>query len=469
MVVRRLIAPHIDFGALRRELKLPTQFSLAAQRDADRAAAAPPPEMPDRTDIEFVTIDPAGSMDLDQAMCLSRRAGGGYRVRYAIADVTSFVPSGSALEAETWTRGQTIYLPDGRIPLHPVTLSEGAASLLPDRTRPAVIWTVDLDADGATGAVHVERGLVRSRAQLTYAGVAAGPMPEPVEVLPEIGKLLIDRGLDRGAINLPIPAQEVEQVDGGWRLRYVTPSPIEDFNAQISLLAGMCAARIMLDGRIGLLRTMPAPDARAVGRLRAAARSLHVDWPDGVSPGRVIAAVNGADPRGAAFLGHAPDLMRGAGYTAFDGEVPAAPEHGGVAAAYAHVTAPLRRLSDRYATEVCLALVAGREVPDGVCDALPRLPEVMASTGHLASAADRGAIDLAEAVLLSGRVGEEFDAAVLDVDEEKPGHERRGVIAIDEPAIRARCRGAGLILGERVRVRLVSADPVTRTVAFGTV
>ncbi|HEY2791605.1 MAG TPA: RNB domain-containing ribonuclease, partial [Micromonosporaceae bacterium] len=87
MVIRRLIAPNIDFSALRQELKLPTQFSDAAQAEADQVAARGPrlPSL-DRTDIDLVTLDPPTSMDLDQAMFLARTASG-YRVFYAIADV----------------------------------------------------------------------------------------------------------------------------------------------------------------------------------------------------------------------------------------------------------------------------------------------------------------------------------------------------------------------------------------------
>jgi exoribonuclease R len=485
VVIRRLIAPHIDFGALRRELRLPTQFSPAAQREADEVAARGPvlPAL-DLTGIDFVTIDPPTSMDLDQAMCLERTAGG-YRVRYAIADVSAFVAPGSDLEYDTWTRGQTVYLPDGRVPLHPTNLSEGAASLLPGQVRPAVVWTIDLDTTGETTGVRVERAAVRSRAKLDYPGVEAGKQTdEPIALLPEIGRLLLDRGLARGAINLPIPAQEVLPVDGGWELAFVATSAIEEYNAQISLLTGMAAAQIMLAGKVGLLRTMPPPPPRAIEKLRMAAGPLGIPWPDSATAGQVIESVDGSDPRGAAFLGHAADLMRGAGYTAFDGQIPALHEHGGVAAPYAHVTAPLRRLADRYATEVCLALSAGQPVPDWVREALPKLPDVMTTTDRVANAAERGAVDLTEAVLLAGRVGERFRAAVLDLDDPKPnGHptapptgspaptgdpELRGTIALDSPAVKARCHGSGMRLGERVEVTLVTADPTRRLVMFQT-
>lgn len=107
----------------------------------------------------------------------------------------------------------------------------------------------------------------------------------------------------------------------------------------------------------------------------------------------------------------------------------------------------------------------GRQVPEWVLGALPRLPKTMSSTDRVAGAADRGAIDLAEAVLLQGRVGEVFEAAVLDRDEANGKRPAGGTIALDEPAVRAKCLG-DLPLGERVQVRLTAADPVSRTVRF---
>jgi exoribonuclease R len=457
--IKRVWAPRIDFSVIRRELQLPDEFPADALREAEDAAANKPAGA-DRTDIPFVTIDPATSKDLDQAMHLSRRDGGGYRVRYAIADVAAFVRPGGALEAETWRRGQTIYLPDGRVPLHPPVLSEGAASLLPDTDHPAVLWTIDLDADGAIATVGLERAVVRSRAKLSYEG-AQQNLPEPIALLPELGTLLANRAADRGAINLPLPEQEVEPDGDGWRLVLRAPLPLEDHNAQISLLTGMAAATLMLAGGVGLLRTMPKPKPEAVAKLRAAAASLAVDWPDGATVGAVVAGVDPASPRGAAFVDQAADLLRGAAYTAFDGAAPAETGHSGVGAPYAHVTAPLRRLADRYATEVCLALHDGREVPAWARDALPKLPKVMSDSDRVAGSAGRAAVDLAEAVLLEGRVGETFDAGVLDVDEKRP----MGTVAIDDPAVRARCTG-DLPLGERVGVRLAVADPKTRNVQF---
>jgi exoribonuclease R len=473
VVIRRVLAPRIDFGSLRRELELPEDFPAPALREAEGAAAAAAYRAVDRTDIPFVTIDPPTSRDLDQAMRLTRQQGGGYRVQYAIADLSAFVRPGGHLDRETWRRGQTVYFPDGKVPLHPQILSEGAASLLPNVGRPAVLWTIDVDTDGATSDVRLERALIRSRAKLSYsdvqADIDAGRAAEPIALLPEIGALLHRRGIARGAINLPLPEQDVEPSGDGWRLVLRPPVPIEEHNAQISLLTGMAAASIMVKGGVGLLRTMPAPHPEALRRLRTAVAGLGIDWPDGMSLGDVLTRIDPGRPRPAAFLDQAAELLRGARYTAFDGAAPADSEHAGVAAPYAHVTAPLRRLVDRYATEVCLALCAGDPVPDEIRQALPALPDVMAGTDRIASAAERAVVDLTEATLLQGRVGERFEAAVLDVDRPRSGagSSRRtgGTIALDDPPVRARCEG-DLPLGERVTVRLEAADPAARRVLF---
>jgi exoribonuclease R len=453
VTTRRLHAPRIDFTALRRELELPTEFPAAAQSAAEAAAQREWNDRTDHTDIPFVTIDPATSRDLDQAVHLEK-SDKGYRVRYAIADVGAFITPGDPLDVEANRRGQTIYLPDGKVPLHPPVLSEGAASLLPDQTRPAVVWTITVTADGEPRLESLERALVRSRAKLSYPEVQK--KPDLVPLLSEIGPLLIEQGLARGAIDLPIPDQEIEPDGTTWRLTLQAPLPVEEWNAQISLLTGRVAARLMLDGGTGILRTMPPAPEQAVATLRKAARALRIDWPRDESVGRLLARLRPAEPRDAAFVQQAADLLRGAAYTAFYGERPEQTVHAGVAAPYAHVTAPLRRLVDRYATEICLALHEGKQPRT---DNLGELPKTMARTDRTANAADRAAVDLVEAVLLEHRVGEAFEVAVLDVDG------NRSTVALDEPPVRARCDGR-LTLGSRTRVQLTEATPETRTVRF---
>jgi exoribonuclease R len=386
-------------------------------------------------------------------------------VTYAIADVGGFVTLGGALDAEARRRGQTVYCPDRRVSLHPPVLSEGAASLLPGQIAPALVWSIDLDADGEVTATDVRRARVRSRAQLDYPSVQqqadAGTLPAPLALLPRIGRLLQERAADRGAIELGTPEQEVQPVDGGsWTVVFRGDLPVESWNAQISLLTGRCAAGLMLDGGVGILRTLPPARPADVARLRLLAPALGVDWPEGALPGAVISGLDAGDPRHAAFLEEAATLLRGAAYTAFDGTAPAQPLHAGVGAAYAHVTAPLRRLVDRFGSEVCLALAAGRTPDDPLRAALPQVPELMAASDRRTHAVERAVVDATEAWLLRGRVGQVFGAVVLDAAEGS------GTVVLDGPAVRAKCVGAGLSPGTRISVRLEEADVAARTVRF---
>jgi exoribonuclease R len=436
--------------------------------EAQRAAAEPARfDRADATDLELITVDPAGSRDLDQALHLARE-GRGYRVHYAIADVAAFVADGGAIDAAARERGETLYFPDLRVPLHPLVLSEGAASLLPALDRPAVLWSIGLDADAEVHEISVTRAMVRSRAQYDYgqlqAITAAAGADEPATLLAEVGarRRVIARA--HHAIDLDIPEQQVEpSPDGDWHLALREQLPVEHDNAELSLLTGMCAATLMLDARIGLLRTVPAPDHGTISRLRHAANALGVHWPDGAAPGDVLAALDRHDPRQLALLDHAASLLRGAGYVAFDGTLPPHPMHAGIGAPYAHVTAPLRRLVDRFATEVCVAVHAGSEVPSWARSALPALPELMRIADERAHAVDRAVIDMTEAWLLRDRVGDIFGALVIDAND------HAATVMLDDPAVRARCDGTGLQAGGRVQVRLVTADVASRQVRFAAV
>jgi exoribonuclease R len=481
-VPRRRIALPVGDGAalqagfdqVRTELQVPAEFAADVLAEAEQAAAAPRLPDLDLTDVPFATLDPPGSRDLDQAYAIERAAqSGGYRVRYAIADVAAFVTAGGLVDAEAQRRVETLYAPDRRTPLYPPVLSEGAASLLPGQTRPALVWTLDLDKDGELTRTDVRRAVVRSREQQDYptvqAQLDAGTAPEPVALLKEVGLLRLERQRQRGGMSLAVPTQEVvPDGSGGWRLVLRASLAVEDWNAQLSLLTGIAAARLMLDGRVGVLRTMPPADPRDVARLRRVARALGIDWADDESYASVLDRIAATPPadhdRFDAFETEAAALFRGAAYTAFDGTLPAASTHAAIAAPYAHCTAPLRRLVDRYAGEVCLALCAGVEVPPWARTELPLLPELMARGDHRGHALDRGMVDLVEAVVLAPSVGATFDAVVVDIDERRGG----GTVQLAQPAVMARCEATKgpLPLGEPLRVRLLEADVVRRVVRF---
>ena len=462
-------------SALEDELGLPGGFPPEVTAEAVRVVEeyALPDE--DMTHIGFVTIDPPTSTDLDQAVHIERD-GDGYTVRYAIADVPTFVPEDGDLDAETRRRGQTLYLPHRRIALHPEVISEDAGSLLPGQRRGAYVWTFSLDADGNVVQTSLVRAAVESREKLAYSEVQesidAGTASHSLSLLREVGLKRIDLEHQRGGASLRLPEQDVEVDYGGYRLTARAPLPVEDWNAQISLMTGMEAARIMLDGGVGILRTMPAPETGSEKIFRRQAAALGSEWADGVHYGDFLRSLDVSDPRQMAVMHAATSLFRGAGYTAFDGEAPAETDQAAIAAPYAHTTAPLRRLVDRFVLVVCEHLVRGADVPPGIRATLPLLPDLMNASNRTAGQAEREALNAVEAALLHGRIGERFDAVTVTgpaphQSGKTPanGKAPSGTLLVAEPAITARYEG-DVPAGEHVVAELVEADVESRSVVF---
>jgi exoribonuclease R len=389
-------------------------------------------------------------------------------VHYAIADVTAFVPAGSALDRESFARGVTLYLPDGRAPMLPDVLGEGAASLLPDDERPALLWTIDLDERGERAEARLERAIVRSRAALDYPSVQrrldAGTADEPLRLLRDIGMRRRELEAARGGFSLDLPAQDVvPAANGTFDLAYTAPLPVEGWNAQISLLTGMEAARLMVEAGVGILRTLPPPQQFLLDRLRRTARALHVAWPKDASWADVVRNLDRTQADDAAFLIQASHVLRGAGYVRLDGATTsdpnAIPIHAGVGAPYAHVTAPLRRLADRYANEIVVAHCAGMTPPEWAVAALDSLVETMEKATQRAAGVEHAAVDAVECAVLAGHIGERYDAIVVD-------RNQHGVIVqLPRPAVVAPV-DAHLALGEEITVTVTAVDPVARRVSL---
>jgi exoribonuclease R len=449
------------------ELKLPLAFPPEVEAAAANAAAHPRlPEL-DRTEIPLITIDPPDSMDLDQAMFVER-TDAGYRVHYAIADVAAFVTAGDPMDIEANKRGETLYGADSRIPLYPTALSENAASLLPDQLRPALLWTLDVDKDGECVAIDVRRARVMSRAKLNYAGVQqsidSGNADPMWSVLREVGELRMQREQRIGGVSLPLPEQEIGKANGQWTLEFRTRHPIEDWNEQVSLLTGMAAAHLMVQAKVGLLRTLPEPDPSAIERLRRSASALAIAWPADQGYPDFIRSLDPGKSSHVAMLVACTSVLRGAGYAAFNGSLPAQPMQSALASEYAHATAPMRRLVDRYVGEVCVALCAQQPVPEWALTALPGLPVTMQDSDRRAHRFERAVIDLIEAVTMAPRIGETFDGAIVELEQ---GNPRQGVVMLRNPAIEGRVTGTvDLPLGGNVRVELVEADAARRSIRF---
>jgi exoribonuclease R len=500
-----LLAP--EFQRIRDDLGVPTEFPAEVQAEAGRLAARDPLEYAAAhgalEEIPFITIDPPGSRDLDQAF-YAEKLGDGYQVRYAIDDVGFFVPVGSAVEAEAWRRGLTHYSPDVRTPLYPPAISEGAASLLPGEPRPAVVFAFRLNSNAEVENFAAHRALVRSRAQLSYPGVnehlareraapdtgefAGREWASSLACLEEIGRKRERLEVERGGVTLRIPAQQVERWTAalaGYRLAFEEASEVEGWNAQISLMTGMEAARVMIRHGLGMLRALDPPRPERVRALRLTAGALGAPWPDGMAYDEFVRGLDPQRPTHAVLLHRAARVAGGAYYVQFQGAPPANYGHSAIAAPYAHVTAPLRRLADRYVLDLVADFIERRAIRPELLVALRRLPEAMAQADRTARQLESRIVDFAEARLLAGRTGEVFEALVIEL---------RGdgaVVQITHPPVRTfvpalrlapgeagatptlsaegaqlKIGAATIALGQSLRLRLDAADPQARTLSF---
>jgi exoribonuclease R len=441
--------------AIRTQYQVPAGFTPEVLAAAEAAARRAPDEHADRTAERFVTLDPASSTDLDQAFAIEM-SGGDLLLHYAIADVAWFVSDGDALDAEAWRRGETLYLPDGKAPLYPPVLSQGAASLLPDGPRPAVVFTVRVAADGAVKLDGVERALIRSRAKLAYETVTAADLPSGFD---ELARRIAAAEQARGAARVDPPEQEVNAVaPGDYQLAFRPRLAAEDQNAALSLATNMAVADALVAHRTGLFRVMAEPDASAIARLRNTARAYRLDWPEAATLDAYTRTLDAADPHQAAFMLAVRRAGQGASYAPFRDGV--TPWHAAMAATYAHATAPLRRLADRYVVQAALAVANGQAVPDTVSAAFETLPKVMGKADALAGQIDRAVIDLAEAVMLSKEVGQAFEAVVTDADD------RGARIQLSDAPVVARVAMTGAAPGDAVRVRLTGVDVERRSLTF---
>ena len=442
-------------SSIRAQYHVPDSFPPDVLAAAQQAALRPPSEHQDRTAVPFVTLDPASSTDLDQAFHIEA-AGADLILHYGLADVAWFVGDGDAIDAEAWKRGMTMYLPGAKAGLYPPVLAEGAASLLPDGPRPAVVFTTRVPPDGNVKLEGVARAVIRSRAKLAYDAVRDTDVPAGFADLAARITAAEDR---RGAARIDPAEQEVSRDASGHYTLTLRPQLVsEKRNAALSLASNMAVADALYAAGTGLFRVMAPPEERAITRLRGTAAAFGLDWPAALPLRAFEQQLDPRDARHAAFLLAVRRAGDGASYQPFQPGV--TPWHAAMAATYAHATAPLRRLADRYVVRAALAVANGQPLPVTVSEAFQRLPAVMDRAEAAGGQVERAVIDLAEAVLLTGREGETFSAVVTDVGESGAR------IQLCDHAIVARTAAKGVVPGARITVRLLKADAEHRQLAF---
>jgi len=464
-----------------KELGLEPDFPPPAVREADSL----PDEAP-RTDgvrdlrgLLWCSIDNDDSKDLDQ-LTVAETAGGGTRILVAVADVDRDVPKGGALDAHARANTTSVYTAPQVFPMLPTRLSNDLTSLNQDADRLAVVVSVEVDAAGACGRSSVERAVVRNRAKLAYSGVGPwlegrGAPPSAIAAVPglaenlrlqdEAARRLKTRRHELGALELrTIQTQATFDGDAIAALVPDEENRAKELIADFMIAANGVVARF-LDGRglPTLRRVVRSPErwdrivavAAAHGtRLPAAA--------DAPALNKFLLARRAADP--VAF----PDLSltivklmgRGEYVANAPGRTPIG--HFGLAVRdYSHSTAPNRRYPDLVTQRLVKAACAGAKSPYGGQE-LDELAAHCTQKEDDAQKVERRIRKSATALWLSPRVGQDFDGIVTGASESGTW-----IRVFDPPAEGRVVEGErGLDVGDRVRVRLLRADPARGFIDF---
>ncbi len=402
--------------------------SETAKIDFDPAASP----RRDLRQIPLVTIDPPDAKDFDDAVFVSKE-GSGFRLLVSIADVSALVAEGSALDAEAFRRGCSVYLPGRVYPMLPSRLSEDLCSLAPGRDRPAMTVEMEIDQAGTVRAARFFRSLMRSAGRFSYAQVQQaldGHDRTQFFDMAACARSLIARMSERGALDLDLPESRIQLGTDG------RPSEIllaERFFAHRMIEVFMVAANEAVATFFerneipAVYRVHPPPDAQKIEAFSRLARSLGAPVSFGASPR--AAALNAylrsveAKPIRSVLSQLLLRSMMQAAYS------PVCEGHYGLASsAYLHFTSPIRRYPDLAVHRqlgACIDPAAGDELSlaDNISQAgkksglmteadAQRIADACSRTERLALAADRAAAALYQAAFMQERIAQVFEGSV---------------------------------------------------------
>lgn len=329
-----------------------TASQQARQVVAPETGAAAPEGREDLRELPFVTIDGESTRDFDDAVFAQALPEGGWRVAVAIADVSHYVPSGSALDRDAAKRATSVYLPGKTLPMLPEELSNGVCSLVPNQDRFAVVLDLTLDAEGRVGTRRVCRAVIRSAQRLTYTEVSrwhAGEFQLLPTVQPSLlalwavyDQLAAQRRL-RGQLDFDAPEPKVGTTeDGAFTLDWVSRTDAHKLVEELMLLANMSVAMLLSESASALFRHQPCPEPADWEQVVAWAATRGIALPAEPSM-RALADFTGAVPAEDVLKAElqARNGMRPATYD------PTNPAHFSLGyPAYTHFTSPIRRYAD---------------------------------------------------------------------------------------------------------------------------
>jgi len=454
--------------------------------------------------VPLPTIDPEDARDHDDAVWVERTNRGGYRAWIAIADVSTYVTAGTALDDEAKERGVSLYLPDRAIPMLPRALSSNLCSLLPNVDRLCLCVDAEIDRDGDVVSSRIVRGVMRSRAKLTYGGVAralglsndakrepeADAMVDGLRVAHELSRTLRARRMARGALDFELPEAKVvldevtrEPVDVVRRAQDPGVKQAYQLIEELMLFANETVARWFQEREIPtIFRIHGPPDEQKLERFAAMCESLGIafDVEDTRDPKKLGDLLKSLSDHPLARVLNSL-LLRSMKQATYD---VANIGHFGLASkAYLHFTSPIRRYPDLVVHRVMHQALGprGARRDDGAREKLSEAALASSMAERRAMEVERAIVDLYRTFMMKDRIGERFEGTVtavvgagLFVQLDAPfvdvlvrledlGHDRWEV---DDDALRVIAGRSGdvVALGDRIAVEVIDTSIMRRTV-----
>ncbi len=430
------MAPGMEIELAIRTYELPVEWPQEVEQEIKHLGSEVDEEAKvgriDLRQLPLVTIDGADARDFDDAV-ICEKSSKGWRLLVAIADVSSYVSEGSALDVEARLRGNSVYFPDRVIPMLPELLSNGLCSINPEVDRLCMVCELHIGKDGEIQSFNFFEGVMRSHARLTYSQVNAmlvegdsdlaaqyaGVFPH-LQELYALYQVLHKARAKRGAIDFDTTETRIifNQEQKVERIVPVERNDAHRLIEECMLAANVAAARFLLKKKLpALYRNHETPGEQKLADLREFLGGLGLSLQGGDEPQASDYAdlLESVKDRPDAHLIQTV-LLRSMSRAIYCAENIG---HFGLSfPAYTHFTSPIRRYPDLIVHRAIKHLINGGSEEDFSYSTpqLRGLGEHCSSTERRADEATRDAIDWLKCEYMMDKVGEHFSGIITSVN-----------------------------------------------------